>query len=353
MNIVQFTRFNRRIFLFVLLLTLSGCESLAYYSQAAKGQWQILWQQQDNISLIEANADSELSARLQTIERVRVFAAEELDLPVGDAYGAYVDVGREYVVWNVFAAPTLSVEPKQWCFPIAGCVSYRGYFSEIAARNKAAQLSAQGLDVFVGGVSAYSTLGWFDDPVLNTFLKRDDPGLAALLFHEIAHRQLYIPGDTAFNESFATAIEYEALWRWLDHAGGGAKARDYIQRKRDSQDLIAVLLEVRSALADVYASDLVESEKLAKKTELLGSIETRFEVLNINGRYERFRPWVTQGYNNARLATIADYHQWVPAFIALIKQAPDWKHFYHDAAELAKLDKVSRDKVLRDLLKAH
>src|SRR4051812_10885006 len=202
----------RCILLALSASSLCGC----YLIQAATGQMQIVSKRQPIAEVIRDPATSEkLKARLEYVAAARDFASRELGLPDNESYRSYADLGRPYVVWNVFAAPEFSVEPRQWCFPIAGCVVYRGYFSEAAAQRYARKLRRRGDDVAVGGVAAYSTLGHFKDPVLSTMLGWSDAQLAATLFHELAHQVVYVPGDSQFNESFATVVEEAGLERWL------------------------------------------------------------------------------------------------------------------------------------------
>ena len=199
-----------------LSVLLISCETVSYYTQAARGQMAIVFGRQDIQHLLESDdLPTDLREKFSAVLDIRDFAAEELLLPVGDNYQTYVDLEREHVVWNVFAAPEFSTEPVNWCYPIAGCVAYRGYFSETAALKFAAEWERRGFDVYTGGVDAYSTLGWFEDSLLSTVMRRPDYQLAALIFHELAHQVAYVPGDTTFNESFATAVEREGLRRWL------------------------------------------------------------------------------------------------------------------------------------------
>jgi hypothetical protein len=200
----------------LLALLLPACSSLGYYGQAVNGQLQLLARRQPIDSLLEAESTpADLRARLALVRQLLDFAAQELALPVHDQYRSYVELDRPFVVWNVFATPEFSMQPKTWCFPVAGCVAYRGWFSEARARADARRLREAGFDVFVGGVAAYSTLGWFSDPVLSTVLYREDHRLAMLLFHELAHQVAYTRDDSVFNESFATAVEQLGLAAWL------------------------------------------------------------------------------------------------------------------------------------------
>jgi predicted aminopeptidase len=235
-------------FLFLLLLLLvAGCDTLSYYSQAIGGQVEILHAARPiDDWLADPNTPTPLRSRLELARRIRRFASAELALPENRSYTSYAELGRPYVVWNVFAAPEFSVEPKKECFPFTGCVSYRGFFSEEDARKHARALTAQGYDVHVGGVVAYSTLGWFDDPLLSTFIREPDAQLARLIFHELAHQVVYARDDTAFNESFAVAVEEEGVKRWLDAEGRGAELEAFHAAQARRQKFAAEVKETRT-----------------------------------------------------------------------------------------------------------
>ncbi len=204
----------------VNLLVLSGCSNFGYYSQAIIGHLSI---QVNLVPVADIIADSdtppELKNQLEKVVEMRAYASEHLFLPSNASYSSYTDLKRPYVLWNVVAAPEFSLEPRQWCFPFAGCVQYRGYYAKEDAQVFAAELNKDGDDIYVGGVAAYSTLGWFADPMLNTILFRDDVSLAGLIFHELAHQQLYVKNDSAFNEGFAKTVELEGVRRWLLNHG--------------------------------------------------------------------------------------------------------------------------------------
>ncbi|MDD5330670.1 MAG: aminopeptidase, partial [Sulfuricella sp.] len=189
-------------------LFISGCANLGYYSQAVGGHLHVMNAAHPIRDVLQdPAADPELKHQLEDVAAIREFASRELALPDNNSYRAYADLGRPYVVWNVFAAPEFSVEPEKWCMAFVGCVNYRGYYDRADADRYADALRHRGLDAFVGGITAYSTLGLFDDPVLNTFLRLGDTEVARTLFHELAHQRLYVKGDSVFNESFATTVE--------------------------------------------------------------------------------------------------------------------------------------------------
>jgi len=347
----------RTTLLFISAALLCGCESISFYAQAARGQWQLLSSRQSVDDLL-ANEQTALplKQRLELVNDIRDFAEREISLPLGGNFSTYVDVGRPYVIWNVFAAPELSIKPMTWCYPIAGCVSYRGYFTEGAANDKAAQLSAQGYDVYVGGVRAYSTLGWFDDSVLSTYALQSEASLAGLIFHELAHQVVYIADDTAFNESFAQSVEQLALQRYFDSkvkdsAYAGAFMAYMLGNQRE-QAFTAMLLKTRAELDKVYASTSDDAERRAGKQRVLSQLATEYEQVKLQWNGDaRYDPWM-KTINNAKLATIADYHQWTGAFRNLRKQSASWPAFYDAVKALGDLPKEQRDERLRQLSQA-
>ncbi|MEZ5332770.1 MAG: aminopeptidase [Thermoanaerobaculia bacterium] len=265
-------------------------------------------------------------------------------LPVGKAFSQYVDLDRPYAVWNVVAAPELSVEPITWCFPVAGCVTYRGYFSEQGARRFATRLEEEGLDVAVQGVSAYSTLGWFADPVLSTFVSYPEPDLAALLFHELAHREVYVRDDTTFNESFATAVEEEGLRRWLQAVGGAADEMEtYQDRIAAEGELARRVLACRQRLAELYASPVSDEDKRAGKARLLAELSAGADDPELGP----WGAWLAGPLDNADLASIGEYRSLVPSFRRLLAEnAGDLPSFYAAVGELARLPAQRRQQRL-------
>jgi len=239
--------------LLILCVPLAGC----YYMQAASGQWEVLRKRQPIDEVIsDPETSPELVARLRLLDEARDFSVQALELPDNKSYRTYTHLDRDYVVWNVFAAPEFSLVPKTWCYPVAGCVSYRGYFSKGNATKEAEGLKTDGLDVAVGGVAAYSTLGKFNDPVLSTMMRWDDIDLIAVLFHELAHQLVYVKDDSAFNESFATAVEEIGVRLWLESRGNEAMMADYVAGRELQQSLMLLVVKAREALEPVYESDL-------------------------------------------------------------------------------------------------
>jgi predicted aminopeptidase len=357
----------RRLAMCLLPLLLSGCETVAYYSQAVGGQWQ-LWRQRQPIEqlLVDSRTDAQLKQRLSRVKAIRQFASERLLLPDNDSYRYYTDLERPYVVWNVVAAEAFSVQPVQWCFPIAGCVSYRGYFTEQAAMNYADKLAGQGYDTYVAGVAAYSTLGWFDDPLLNTFIDYDEIDLAGVIFHELAHQQLYIAGDTRFNESFARAVELAGIQLWLDSSQRGPQPEvdqqsvsleDYLQAQRVNEAFISEMLAGRQRLAELYQQSDDREQLDSLKQQLLETIKGEYNQ-SFKQHWPQsagFDPWVNSRVrhgelNNAKLASIAHYHHWLLAFQQLLaEQNHDLASFYRQVSALAELAQPQRDQILKNL----
>ena len=325
---------------------LAGCASPGYYLQAIGGQIELL---RASHPLSEALADpavpSDVRQRLALASQMRDFASKELGLPDNGSYRKYADLKRPYVAWNVFAAEPLSIEPKRWCFPVAGCVAYRGYFSEASARQFAADLRAQDYDVFVGGVAAYSTLGWFDDPILNTFIRYPDLELARLIFHELAHQVVYVGGDTAFNESFAVAVEEAGVTRWTEAYGTQAQRAEFAIREQRRRDFHALVKGARSRLAAIYERPIPDAEKLAEKSRALEQLQADYRKIR-DGRWAGFSGydrWFAIGINNATLASVGLYLDDVPAFQMMLAQnGNDLPRFYAAVRALADLPRDER-----------
>ncbi len=284
----------RLVLVVSLCLLVFGCADIAYYAQATEGQMRLMAATRPISDVVKDPAtDPVLRQQLQQEIAIREFASRELALPDNGSYRSYADLGRPYVVWNVFAAPEFSMELQQWCMIFAGCVNYRGYYDKNDAELYAGKLSQAGADTYVGGVSAYSTLGYFNDPVLNTFLRYGDTEVAHIIFHELAHQLVYAKGDSAFNESFATTVEDEGMRRWLKMSGSPERLRDFEKQQQYSAQFHQLVEESRDKLRAVYASSLAPDEmrraKLAVITEMKHSLR-RFE--SELGRLWRLRPVV-------------------------------------------------------------
>lgn len=331
------------------LLFMTGCTSLEYYSQSLHGQLEILQKRKPIEALL---SDSRLSptvaTQLATVSRIRHFATAELGLPDNNSYRQYADLGRDYVVWNVFATPELSLEPKQWCFLFIGCLNYRGYFSKQAAHEFAAKLQEQGYDVFVGGVTAYSTLGWFDDPVLNTMLRHDSIYLTRVIFHELAHQQLYIKDDTEFNEAFAETVALFGTEKWLAKHGSDLSRQKYNQQQGREAFFIDLVMTYRKRLTALYQSNLSTQEKRAKKELLLKQMSNEYKKERAGwGNFDRYDNWFKTGLNNAKLMAVVTYRQYLPAFRQLLaKVNHDLNLFYQIVERLGQCSSETRRQIL-------
>lgn len=326
-------------------MPLNGC----YYMQAVHGQlgiWSKTRELEDVIS--DPATDSSLKDRLVLLRDARNFATARLRLPDNGSYRKYADLGRDYVLWNVVATPEFSLEPRTWCYLVVGCLAYRGYFSATAADRFARDLVTRGYDVHVGGVPAYSTLGRFDDPLLNTMLRRDDAALVALLFHELAHQRLFLKGDTAFNESFATAVAEFGLEEWFASRGDTAAAHRWHRRQIAAEAMMDRINETRARLARLYQGDSPVAEKRARKQALFDSLRRR---LNEDSASES--GWDDVTMNNAWLATMSLYRGNLPAFRKLFADCGgDWSCFYENVDVLAKLPDAERAQSLLELARS-
>lgn len=338
--------FIGRLCRIALVLAASLAASGCYLMQAATGQMELTSKRQPIAKLLtDEGTPEQLRARLEYVSTARTFASQELGLPDNDSYRSYADVGRPYVVWNVFATDEFSVQPKRWCFPIAGCVVYRGYFKEENAKTYARRLRLRGSDTAVGGVAAYSTLGHFKDPVLNTMLGWSDVQLASTLFHELAHQVVYVPGDSAFNEAFATVVEEAGLQRWLA-SRGRLKDLDAWQEQRErNAQFVALLLQTRERLDALYRSDLPDDEKRDRKQYEFGVLKLQYSQLKAgqwNG-YRGYDAWFSRTLNNAHLVSAATYYGCVPGLRRLLQSVDsDLPRFYEKARELAKETREAR-----------
>jgi predicted aminopeptidase len=330
---------------------LAGCSTLGYYTQAAQGQLELL---SDSKPIDDWLADPAttpgLRHRLETARQIRRFAVRELGLPDNSSYKNYASLSRQYVLWNVVATPELSLSPLQWCFPVAGCVNYRGYYDKAAAQDYARELRADGNDVEVGGVTAYSTLGWFSDPIISTFINYPDAELARMLFHELAHQVVYVAGDSQFNESFASAVEEEGVERWLDKFGTPVIREAYDRYWSRKRDFTGLLLAARKELEQVYKSPLPDAGKRQAKARIFARVKDDYLVLKQNwGGYAGYDKFFAEPLSNAHLASIATYSDFVPAFKALLKRERNFPAFYNAARRIADLDKAERHRVLKAL----
>jgi predicted aminopeptidase len=328
---------------------MSGCSHLAYYSQAIQGHFDLMSRRQPIVKILgDAQSEDELLRQLRNARDIRDFASRELALPDNGSYRSYADVERPYVTWAVYAAPELSLTPTLWCFPFAGCVPYRGYFSEQQAREFAHGLAKQGLDVYVAGVTAYSTLGWFDDPLLNTMLERGEAVMAGLIFHELAHQRLYAENDTAFNEAFAVAVQQEGVRLWLKQYRNADALIAFEQSLKRQQEFYALLEGLRQRLGVIYESDNSDHAKRNAKRQGMLDAEHEYSRFKTNwAGYGGYDGWFSKPLNNAKLASVSVYHDRVPAFTRLLKASGgDFNTFYMQVEEIARLPSGERGKRL-------
>ncbi len=334
------------------LLSLAGCTTAGYYAQSIGGHFDLMAKRQAVDTLVEDEATpASLKRKLERAEAIREFAIEELALPDSGSYRSYVDVGRPYVTWNVVATPALSLKPRTWCFPVIGCVAYRGYFEEADARAYGDTLVAEDMDVAVVGARAYSTLGWFDDPILNTILFDAEYRFAGTLFHELAHERLFVAGDSAFNESYAVAVEREGVRRWLAQTAGVGMQQAYDQERARREQFLALVLETRVKLEALYDSSVDEAEKTREKARHFDALREGYAKLKATwGGYAGYDAWFAQNLNNAKLALLATYNVHVPAFERLLEKSHGDMRRFHEAVEaLSKLPKDERDAALARL----
>lgn len=345
--------------LVLLALTVAGCQSIGYYRQAISGQMEMLSNQQPIPALIEdTNTSPKLKEKFRLILALRHFAQDRLNLPTGRHYLSYVDLHRSNAVWNVYAAPEFSLKPTSWWFPIVGSVTYRGYFSESAAEKYAKKMRDKGLDVYVGGVDAYSTLGWFNDPVLNTFIDDSERRLASLIFHELAHQRLFISGDTDFNEAFATAVAEEGLRRWLVEKNDSVALQKYqtdLKRKKQFVDLIRTTRDQLDALYESSSSknnDRESAEAVSATRERKNRIPKTLRddyarLRNEWNGYDGYDEWFEGPLNNAQLNTVATYYDLVPVFHQLIHEdGGDLNEFFAHTKRFARMSKDQRHRTL-------
>jgi predicted aminopeptidase len=332
----------------------AGCSTVGYYAQAVHGHLALLAAARPIPQWLEdPAADEALKQRLARAQEIRAFASRELGLPDNGSYTAYADLKRPAAVWNVFAAPELSLQLKTWCYPVLGCAGYRGYFDRAAAEDYAQQLRAQGYDVNVAPVPAYSTLGWFDDPLLNTFVHAGEGELARLIFHELAHQVAYAKGDTVFNESFATLVERVGVRRWLAAAADEATRAAYAQQQARREDFLRLLLEHKRQLAAVYDSAASDDDKRGRKREIFAALRAEYARIKAErwGGFAGYDRYFAQELGNAHLAAVGAYNDLVPAFAALLRaHGDDLPRFYARVRELARAAPAARMAALQAAL---
>ncbi len=346
---------KRRLSLLLIplaLLILQGCSNVAYISQSVGGHLKLVSGSRPVETLLkDRTLEPAFKEQLSLSADIRTFASERLALPDNDSYRNYVDTGREYVTWSVFAAPEFSQNVRTWCFPVAGCVPYRGYFSKDRAEKFAEEIRSEGFDVYVGGVPAYSTLGWLDDPLLNTMFLRGEINLARVVFHELAHQHVYVPGDAAFNEAFAVAVEESGTILWLESRSDEAGLQLYRSARKRNETFLALIAETRVELDRIYDSADSDAKKRQAKDAAIERLRARYRRVRSqkwNG-YPGYDHWFNEPINNAKLATVSVYNDLQPAFSRLLTLCQgDYERFYEAVSALAKRNPAERRTALED-----
>ena len=349
-------RWLAAVALAALALGCASCSTVGYYAQAVQGHFALLAAARPIPEWLDDPATpDDLKRRLQRAQKMRAFASHDLGLPDNRSYTSYADLKRPAAVWNVFAAPELGLTLKTWCYPLFGCADYRGYFHLAGAEQLAAQLRAEGFEVNVAPVPAYSTLGWFDDPLLNTFISQSEGEVARLIFHELAHQVVYAKDDTAFNESFATTVERVGVRRWLAAESDAAARATYALQEQRRNDFLGLLRAHRDLLAENYARDAADDDKRAHKREIFAALQAAYLKVKAErwggwGGYDRY---FAQALNNAHIAAIGAYNDLVPAFEALLHaEGDDLPRFYLRVKKLADEDREQRTRELQEALQA-
>lgn len=339
-----------RFFLAALALLIGGCANVTYYAQAVGGHLQVMNAARSIAEVIDDPAiPPTLRDKLSRAVSIRNFATRELALPENGSYRSYADIGRPYVVWNVFAAGEFSTELERWCLLFVGCVEYRGFYDHQKALRFAARLEEQGLDTHVAPVVAYSTLGYFDDPLLNTFMRFDEDEVARLIFHELAHQRLFVDGDTSFNEAFATVVENEAMRRWLEYLGRPADYARFRQQQSERSAFRELATHYRALLGAIYASTLTAAEKRDAKAETLAAMGHACHSSPC-ATAATARVFFQATPNNASLGSISLYETLAPAFEALLAESGnDMALFYRSAEAIAKMPPERRRAALAAL----
>ncbi|MFZ9038117.1 MAG: aminopeptidase [Gammaproteobacteria bacterium] len=332
-----------------LLLLLGGCADMGYYWHSARGHLEVMDKRVAIEDLLaEQSTTPELRERLNLVREIREFSVTRLELPDNDSYLSYVELDRPYLVQNLFAAPEFSTRLRQWCYPIIGCASYRGYYDETRLLAYVEELETAGLEVHVGRVSAYSTLGWFDDPVLSSFINWPDYRLAGLLFHELTHQQIYIEDDTTFNESLASAVQQVGTELWLQSREQTEALQQLLRWSRYRDEVIELIESTRARLGEIYAAAVDDTDKRKLKEETFAEARRSHQAIAAkHGITGGFTAWFADKLNNAKIGSVSAYNSHRPAFVNMIRaHGLDFGAFYEYAETVGKLVKAERDACL-------
>lgn len=333
----------RIIVISVLCISFSACTTISYYHQSISGHFKMISKREQIVDIVNDSArDEKLIKQLNLALELRAFASSELKLPENDSYRSYVQLDQPYITWNVFAADKYSISLQQWCFMVVGCVPYRGYFAESEAINFAENLSEQGLDVYVAGAPAYSTLGWFDDPLLSSMIDRGEITTAAYIFHELAHQQFYLKGDGAFNEAFATAVEEIGVRQWLMQRPQELESyNEWLMQKTIFSQFVK---SSREEFELLYQQEYDSEKMLVEKEILIAEMRRKFSNLSAGNKHiSRYTNWMSGPLNNAQLGAISLYRELVPAFHEIYSLCDqDYEKFYVKVESISKMPEEQR-----------
>ena len=339
----------RRFFCFTLIMFLSACSDLGYYWNVSRGHLALMSQRVDiDVMLEQPDLDADLRQRLLLVQQIRAFSVDRLALPESDSYSNYVQLDRPYVLQNLFAAPEFSTQLHRWCYPIVGCASYRGYYDEERLNEYVIQLKSQGFDTHIGYVPAYSTLGWFDDPVLSSFIDWPDYRLAGLLFHELTHQRVFIDDDTQFNESLAIAVQLAGTELWLKSVHKDTQMGEFKRWIEYRRRVVALIGQTREKLSQLYETETNEAAKREKKQAIFAASRERYSVIAENlGYKDGFRNWFAGELNNAKIGSVSAYNTHAPAFLAMIEALDyNFSAFFDMAQEIGAMDRTARSQCL-------
>ena len=335
------------------LIVLSGCTSIGYYAQAVSGHLELRARERPIDQMLnDPSTAPVLAKRLAAVLAMREFAVRELDLPDGGSYRRYADLERDFVVYSVVAAPQFSMTPVPSCFLVIGCVSYRGYYRVRDAAAHARTLRRQGLDVYVAPVPAYSTLGWFDDPVPSTLLRGPDWSVAGTLFHELAHQRMYVANDTGFNEAYAVAVQRSGVKRWLQVAGDDAARRQHADAEARREQFLTLVRWAREQLVALYRQAISVQQMQAHKDQTVRELRARYAALRNQWQgFTGYDRWFSQDVNNAKLALVGEYNTLVPDFERLLVHVDNnWPRFHALVSCIAKQSVAKRRELLRTIV---
>lgn len=336
----------------IIIFDITGCSTIRYYSQSIQGQLEVIHNSESINTLLHQNNISEAyKEKLNLVLKLRAFSIKEMGLPDNNSYTLFADMKRDYVIWNIFANPEFSLEPLNWCYFIVGCLNYRGYFSKKEAEQEQIKLQEEGYDTYLGGVAAYSTLGWFDDPVFNSMLRWNESYLATVMFHELAHQQFYVKNDTELNESYADAIAHIGVKKWLKLKKDKKHLIDYEQNQERENKFVELINHYKSILKTLYQSSIKEEDKRKQKRMILEEMEKEYLEMSRKWQSNPYEKWFRGGINNAKLASVITYRKYVPALLEIYdKLNHELTKFYSFSKALSKCKELIRKDVLNKRL---